>query len=193
MGAAEAWARAFCQGARGNGTCRSESGGPMNTFGSINKTGSINKSASMHRSMNLRLESIRKKRGAILIAATLCLLTACSVGPNYHRPAMDVGTQYKELTDWKPAEPKDELIRGKWWQVFGDAELNELAAQIDVSNQNLKAAEARYRQAVALVKSSRAGYFPTIGASASGTRSRAATRVNGVDAETVSNYNAGLN
>ncbi|MEP7157654.1 MAG: TolC family protein, partial [Betaproteobacteria bacterium] len=129
--------------------------------------------------------------GVAVIGTIAAMLASCSVGPNYHRPTVDVGTAYKELTDWKPAEPKDELIRGKWWQVFADAELNELAAQIDVSNQSLKAAEARYRQAVALVKTTRAGYFPTISANAGATRSRAASR-GGVDAETFNSYDAGL-
>ena len=103
----------------------------------------------MNRSKNLYLKSLGLKRNVLVAALAAALVTtllgACSVGPNYHRPTIDVGTAYKELTDWKPAEPKDELIRGKWWQVFADADLNELAAQIDVSNQNLKAAEARYR------------------------------------------------
>jgi len=146
---------------------------------------------SVNRSVNLFLKSLGSKQNLMVALTGLALLSACSVGPNYHRPSVDVGTAYKELTDWKPAEPKDELIRGKWWQVFADADLNELAAQIDVSNQNLKAAEARYRQAVALVKTSRAGFFPTISANAGATRSRAASR-GGADPATSTSYDAGL-
>ncbi len=128
----------------------------------------------------------------LTMSLVMTLAGGCSVGPNYKRPTIDVGTAYKELTDWKPAEPKDELIRGKWWQVFADADLNELASQIDVSNQNLKAAEARYRQATALVQASRAGYFPTLSATAGATRSRTAPRA-GVPSDTATIYNAGLN
>lgn len=122
----------------------------------------------------------------------IAMVSSCAIGPDYKRPTIDVGTAYKELTDWKRAEPKDELIRGKWWQVFADADLNELAAQIDVSNQNLKAAEARYRKAATLVQSARAGYFPTVSAGAGATRSRTAPRGN-TPSETTTNYNAGLN
>jgi NodT family efflux transporter outer membrane factor (OMF) lipoprotein len=129
----------------------------------------------------------------ILTAAlTMAFIGGCAIGPDYKRPAIDVGAAYKEQADWKPAEPKDELIRGKWWEVFADADLNALAAQIDVSNQNLKVAEARYRQSAALVQSSRAGYFPTLSATTSATRARAASR-GGATPETTNSYNAGLN
>lgn len=127
----------------------------------------------------------------VIAVAALAALAGCAIGPDYQRPAIDVGTAYKELTDWKPAEPKDELIRGKWWEVFADAELNALAAQINVSNQSLKAAEARYRQAVAGVQSSRSGLFPNLSATTGATRARAASR-GGATPETTTGYNAGL-
>ncbi|MBL8523489.1 MAG: efflux transporter outer membrane subunit [Betaproteobacteria bacterium] len=135
-----------------------------------------------------------KHRNKISFAVTvsLALLTGCAIGPDYKRPAVEVGTAYKEMTDWKPAEPKDELIRGKWWEVFADAELNALAAQINVSNQSLKAAEARYRQAVAGVQSSRSALFPNLSATTGATRARAASR-GGATPETTTAYNAGLN
>src|SRR6185436_6468361 len=77
----------------------------------------------------MKSSTTRFLTASLAIALAGALLDGCSVGPNYKRPTIDVGTAYKELTDWKPAEPKDELIRGKWWQVFADADLNELAAQ----------------------------------------------------------------
>ena len=131
-------------------------------------------------------------KNTLVVALAVAALAGCAIGPNYTRPTVDVGAVYKELADWKPAEPKDELIRGKWWQVFADADLNELASQIDISNQNLKAAEARYRQAAALVQSSRAGYFPSLSATTGATRSRAASR-GGPTPDATTNYNAGLN
>ena len=116
-----------------------------------------------------------KSNGNNLFVLTLLLISAtgCAIGPDYQRPAMEVPMAYKE-GDWKPAEPMDELIRGKWWQVFADSALNALAEQVDVSNQNVKAAEARYRQATALNQSARAGLFPTVSANAGSTRSSAA-------------------
>lgn len=115
----------------------------------------------------------------IAVTVALALLNACAIGPDYQRPAMEVPTAYKEQRDWKLAEPKDALIRGKWWQVFGDTALDTLAEQVDVSNQDLKAAEARYRQATALSQSAQAGLFPTVSANASSTRSSAAASRSG--------------
>jgi NodT family efflux transporter outer membrane factor (OMF) lipoprotein len=69
------------------------------------------------------------------------------------------------------AAPKDDIPRGKWWEMFGDADLNRLEEQVNISNQNVKAAEAAFRQARALVAEARAAYFPTIGVSGSMTRS----------------------
>ena len=106
----------------------------------------------------------------IAVAVASALLSACAIGPDYQRPAMEIPAAYKEQRDWKLAEPNDALIRGKWWQVFGDKQLDALAEQVDVSNQNLKAAEARYRQATALSESARAGLFPSVSANASKAR-----------------------
>ena len=130
-------------------------------------------------------------RAAVLALAVPAFLAGCAIGPDYQRPAIDVGTAYKEHRDWKPAQPQDELIRGKWWEVFGDADLNALAAQIDVSNQNLKAADARYRQAATLVQSARSGFFPSFSASTAATRSRAASR-GGPDPDAATAYRAAI-
>lgn len=109
---------------------------------------------------------------ALAVAMTLAL-SACAVGPDYARPEAAAPLAYKENAGWKTAEPRDQSSRGHWWEVFGNAELDALQAQVSVSNQNLKAAEARYRQAQALAQSARAGLFPTLSAAASSTRSRA--------------------
>jgi len=100
------------------------------------------------------------------------LLAACSVGPDYVRPAVETPAAYKETGNWKPAEPRDDVNRGKWWEVFNDPLLNQLQEQVDISNQNLARAEAQYRQAFALVQSARAGYYPTVTGGVSNTRSR---------------------
>ena len=132
------------------------------------------------------------KRSSMATIAASMLLSACAIGPDHQRPALDIPVAYKEQRDWKIAEPKDDLIRGKWWQVFADRQLNLLAEQVDISNQNLKAAEARYRQATAVVQTARAGLFPTISANASATRNRAASRA-GSGNNSSTNYNLGVN
>ena len=78
---------------------------------------------------------------------------------------------YKEVPpDWKTAQPSDQIARGKWWEIFQDPQLNALEEQINVSNENLKAAEAQFQQARALVRFNRAAYYPTVTAGASGER-----------------------
>ena len=96
------------------------------------------------------------------LAGAVTLLTGCAVGPNYVRPTVITPEAYKEVDGWKVAQPKDEVIRGAWWEIFGDPQLNALEAQVDISNQNLVVAEATYRQARALVREARASYFPTV-------------------------------
>jgi NodT family efflux transporter outer membrane factor (OMF) lipoprotein len=107
------------------------------------------------------------------------LLAGCTVGPNYVRPtAMPVmPPSYKEANGWKPAQPKDEAIKGAWWQVFNDPQLNALEEQVAVSNQNVLAAEASYRQARALIQASKAGYYPTVTAGASATRAHSSANL----------------
>jgi NodT family efflux transporter outer membrane factor (OMF) lipoprotein len=93
------------------------------------------------------------------------LAAACAVGPDYHRPPVAAAPNYKELGDWKPSEPNDILSRGPWWKIFNDDALDALEAQIEISNQNVKAAEAAFEQSRALVSQARAGFWPTIAAS----------------------------
>jgi NodT family efflux transporter outer membrane factor (OMF) lipoprotein len=92
----------------------------------------------------------------------LTLMTGCAVGPDYVRPTVITPDAYKEVDGWKVAQPKDDVIRGAWWEIFGDPQLNALEAQVSLSNQNLAVAEATYRQARALVREARASYFPTV-------------------------------
>lgn len=106
----------------------------------------------------------------------LTLLAGCAVGPNYERPAVAVPTAYKEATGaWKPAEPRDEALRGKWWTVYGDAELDALVDLVAIDNQNVKQAEAQFRQANAALDAARAGFWPTLGAGVSSARGRNAS------------------
>jgi NodT family efflux transporter outer membrane factor (OMF) lipoprotein len=109
------------------------------------------------------------------VTALSLALAGCAVGPNYKRPPAPVPTEFKEAGNWKPAQPKDELSRGKWWASFGDPMLDGLLQQIDISNQTLIKAEATYRQSQALVEQARSSFFPTITANAGATRSKASS------------------
>jgi len=119
------------------------------------------------------------KPGAIACLVLAGALAGCAVGPDYKRPEVGIAPAYKEAGEWKPAQPQDDLDRGKWWAVFGDPRLDALIAQVEISNQNVLVAEAQFRRAQALVASSRAAYFPTLDAGASAVRSRSPTGVIG--------------
>ena len=104
------------------------------------------------------------------LAVTSCLLAGCKVGPKYHTPPAETPAAYKELTPddykntegWKVAQPKDDALRGKWWEIFGDPQLNALEEKVNVSNQNIAAAAASFFAARALVKEARSQLFPTV-------------------------------
>ena len=107
------------------------------------------------------------KRFAVLLC--LASLTGCLVGPDYQRPppAAPPTPEFKETMGFRPAMPNDTVDRGPWWQIYGDPTLDRLAAQVDISNQTLKASEAAYRQARALVRQDQSGLYPSITATAS--------------------------
>ncbi len=101
------------------------------------------------------------------------MMAACTVGPDYVRPTPveNMPSSFKELQGWKVAQPQDGAINGRWWELYQDPVLNSLVEQVAISNLNVAEAEARFRQARALVQSARAGYFPAVSAGASATRS----------------------
>jgi len=105
---------------------------------------------------------------ALMSAAALA---GCAVGPNYVRPSAPISPTFKEAAGWSPAAPADTLDRGDWWTLFGDPTLNALAAKVQVSNQNIVAAEAAYREARAVVSQQRASLFPTVNLTGSGNHS----------------------
>ena len=111
----------------------------------------------------------------LMVWGGFMLFTACTVGPDYVRPTAPVPPVYKELEGWKVAQPKDESIRGAWWEIFQDPHLNALEEQVNVSNQNLAVAEAQFRQARALVQAARGSYFPVLTIGSSYTRSSRST------------------
>ena len=111
-----------------------------------------------------------------LIVSACAALAACTVGPDYVKPAVSVPANYKEAaadgTSWKIAQPGDRVSRGKWWAVYNDALLNALQDVVTSSNQDLKVAQSRYAQARALVEGARGNYLPTVSAGTSVSRLR---------------------
>ncbi len=98
----------------------------------------------------------------LLLALWVISLSGCVVGPKYHRPVAQAPPAYKELGDWKPAQPDEQNLGGEWWRIFQDSQLNDLEQQVNISNQNLKAAAAQYQQARATLRYYRADYYPTV-------------------------------
>jgi NodT family efflux transporter outer membrane factor (OMF) lipoprotein len=147
---------------------------------------------------------MRKIALALGVGIAAALGSACAVGPDYHRPPFGTVANYKEAGDWKPSEPNDVLSRGPWWKIFNDGVLDDLEAQIDISNQNVKAAEAAFEQSRALVSQARAGFWPTIAAnlgmqrqgqpvvSAGGVTAGVPTGGTGTTTHTQNTYSAGV-
>jgi len=113
-----------------------------------------------------------RHRVTTICLASMLLLTGCVVGPRYQRPPVEVPPAYKEAGNWKAAQPHEQSLGGNWWEIFQDPQLNVLEQQINISNQNLKAAQAQYTQARAVLRYYRADYFPTVAAAPSATRGR---------------------
>jgi len=100
-----------------------------------------------------------------MTAATMgfAFLAACTVvGPNYVRPIAAIEENYREIDGWKVAQPQDNTLRGSWWEIFNEPELNSFVSQVNISNQTVAAAEAQFRQARSLVQQARANFFPTV-------------------------------
>ncbi|KVN97514.1 RND transporter [Burkholderia ubonensis] len=115
----------------------------------------------------------RRPLAAAVAFATAVLLAGCAVGPDYHRPDTPMPAAFKEApAGWKVAQPADGADRGAWWRVYGDPQLDALIGKLNASNQTIAQSAAAYRQARALVAEARAAYFPTVGLTASGSRSR---------------------
>ena len=121
------------------------------------------------------------------LLALMSLLAGCTVGPNYHRPDLSTPPPpaYKESAasavvpppnpnggTWKPATPSDGMLRGKWWEVYNDAQLNALEDQIATQNQNLRAAMENYLAARDQVRIARADFYPSLSGNASGDRAK---------------------
>src|SRR5215469_5333775 len=112
------------------------------------------------------------------LAAALIGLSACSVGPKYHPPVTQAPPVYKEsptrfkaADGWTVAKPQDAMLRGKWWEIFKEPELNALEERLNIDNQNIKQFFENFMEARALIREARAQYFPTVNAVPSYVRS----------------------
>src|SRR5271165_7184078 len=108
----------------------------------------------------------------MLVIAAIVALPGCAVGPKCQQPSVPTPPAYKEMGDWKTAQPSDQNLGGNWWEIFNDPRLNSLEGQINVTNQNLKVAVAQYQEARAALRYARADYYPTLTAAPSATRQR---------------------
>jgi NodT family efflux transporter outer membrane factor (OMF) lipoprotein len=137
-----------------------------------------------------RRASLARMLRVTLPAAFAATLVGCMVGPDYVRPGAPTPPAFKEAAGWKTAQPGDDAPRGDWWKAFGDADLDALVAQIDVTNQTVQAAEAQLRVARAATQAARAGLFPAVSGNAAALRS---ARAQGTTGSSVANsYNAAL-
>ncbi len=133
---------------------------------------------------------VKCSRWRVVTLFSVCLfVAACTVGPDYMRPSVVVPPAYKELPGWKVAQPRDDVLRGAWWELFQDAQLNALETQVNISNQNVAAAEAQVRQAHAAIQAARASYFPTLSVGADVVRARSSGNVADARSRTLTQYN----
>jgi len=127
-----------------------------------------------------------RRCAAALLLMLAGILSGCVVGPKYHPPAppapaavyKESPTQFKENEGWTVAQPSDAMLRGKWWEIFNDPELNALEEQLNINNQNIKVSFENFMAARAIVREARAQYFPTLTAAPSFNRSRTSGNLN---------------
>jgi NodT family efflux transporter outer membrane factor (OMF) lipoprotein len=113
----------------------------------------------------------------ISVAIALALIAGCTMGPNYVKPSIDTPVSFKESEGWKIAQPQDDVVRGKWWEMFNDPELNAYVEEVSHANYSLAAAAATYEQALQQVLAAEAAYYPTVTAGTSVIRSKPASNV----------------
>ncbi len=133
-------------------------------------------------------EKAYQLKKVLAVFGMLTLIYGCSAGPKYVKPTTQVPPAYKEAVNWKEAQPQENIARGAWWKVYNDEGLNQLEDQVDVSNQNIVAAQEQFQEARALLRGAKAEYFPVISAGAQTLNTSTATFKN-----TVTNNTASVN
>ena len=105
------------------------------------------------------MSKARAIRAFVAFAAAICL-AGCSVGPNYHRPDAPTPAAWKAEGPWRPGDPRDQIPKGEWWKIFGDADLDALESQSISANFTIQASIAKLDQARALARISTSELFP---------------------------------
>ncbi|MGE6823465.1 efflux transporter outer membrane subunit [Pseudomonas soli] len=144
-----------------------------------------------HTRIHRALRLLTQGRGSRLVSAGLCvaMLSACTLSPDYHRPEISTPAQFKQAEGWTQANPSDAVARGAWWELYGDKQLDALVEELNRSNQTVAQYEAQYRQAQALVRSSRAALFPSLDLTVGKNRSAQGT---GSSSSSLSNNSSGI-
>lgn len=152
----------------------------------------------------MKVKSLLSRRAQLaLLFATPVLMTGCRVGPVYQKPAAPAPPAYKEGSSgaatvpppaipnggWKAAQPSDAVLKGKWWEIYQDSQLNALEEKIAVGNQTLRASTARYLQAREQIRVARSSFFPTLSAGISGSRTKQSNNRPLYSSTSPSNYN----
>ena len=121
----------------------------------------------------------------LLPATAALMLAGCRVGPVYHVPPAtaqappatykETPSQTQESGDWKVAQPQDAMLRGKWWEIYNDQELNDLEDKVNVNNQNIKQFFENFMEARTLIAQARSQLYPTVSVGPGYTRSQASS------------------
>jgi NodT family efflux transporter outer membrane factor (OMF) lipoprotein len=137
---------------------------------------------------------MRNKLALYSTAMTLLAVTGCRVGPRYVAPVPPTPPAYKESapaaysgdTDgvWRPAQPQDALLKGKWWEIFHEPELNSLEDTLNIDNQNIALYFQNFMAARAQVRQAKASYYPTVGVAPAYTREKSPSTLRGVGVST---------
>jgi NodT family efflux transporter outer membrane factor (OMF) lipoprotein len=135
--------------------------------------------------MTISRQKLARGTMRLCAAALSFILTGCVVGPKYHPPSQqapapnykETPTQSNETGDWTVAQPADAELRGKWWEIFNDSELNGLEDQLNINNQNIKQYFENFMEARAIVREAHSQFFPTLTAAPSVTHSRASANL----------------
>ncbi|HEX8812718.1 MAG TPA: TolC family protein, partial [Terracidiphilus sp.] len=134
--------------------------------------------------------AVRSRREKILAGAAalalVVLVSGCNVGPKYHPPTAPAVTasnfkestvNFKDQDGWKVASPQEATIRGNWWEMFNEPELNALEEQLNTNNQNIQVSYQNYMAARALIAEARSQYWPQVTFSPAWSRSRTSPNV----------------
>src|ERR1700677_2092582 len=146
----------------------------------------------MESAMNKSKPQTRIASAAICAApfAVFCaMLAGCNVGPKYVPPNTTAPPAYKESPtqvketgdnppgEWTVAQPQDATLRGKWWEIYNEPDLNALEEQLNVDNQNIREAFENFMEARALVRETRSQFFPTVSVGPSSPRSQTSSNL----------------